>query len=131
MIRTTLALIYLATPTLADRIEAAATCAPLPKDLHYRCDIVLTAAGTPVEGAAFTVKPDMPSMPMAHNIPPTQATPTDTPGTYSADLHLDMVGDWTLTLDLSTPRRDRVVLSHSFEAPTSHNQIMNHADQSN
>lgn len=130
MIRTTLALICLAAPAMADRIQAEASCTPLPAEQQYRCDILLTAAGSPLEGAAFTVKPDMPSMPMAHNLRPVDATATDTPGTYSADIHLEMWGDWTLTLDLSAPRRDRVVLSYSFEKPASETRMINHADHS-
>lgn len=114
MIRLSFALLFLATPAFADRLTASATCAPTDMALHYRCDIVLTSADTAVSGAAFTVKPDMPSMPMAHNIAPVDAVETATPGTYATDLRLDMLGDWTLTLDFSAPRRDRVVLSHSF-----------------
>ena len=115
MIRTTFALLCLATPAFADRIEAEASCTQTQSDLHYHCNIALSSSGNPVSGVTFTVSLAMPSMPMAHNIPPVEATESETPGTYSTDLHLDMPGDWILTLELSAPRRDRVVLSHSFD----------------
>ncbi|MDU8913305.1 FixH family protein [Aestuariicoccus sp. MJ-SS9] len=108
-------LICIAPPALAERILAEATCSPTHTELQFRCEIALNEGGAPVDGAAFTVKPDMPSMPMAHNIPPVPAEPTDTPGVYSAQLELQMLGDWTLTLDLTKPRRDRIVVSHKFD----------------
>lgn len=115
MFRPSLALlICLATPAMADRITASATCVPGDAALHYRCDIALSESGAALSDAAFTVKPDMPSMPMAHNIAPVDAVETETPGRYVVDLHLDMLGDWALTLDLSEPRRDRLVLTYSF-----------------
>ena len=122
-----LALACLAHPALADRILAEATCTNTEMDLHFRCDIVLTANGAPVDGAAFTVTPAMPSMPMAHNIPPVEAAATDEPGTYTAELQLEMAGDWTLTLDLTNPRRDRVVVSHRFEAQVAEGHGTDHS----
>lgn len=61
------------------------------------------------------MKPDMPSMPMAHNIPPVPAEPTDEAGTYAATFRLDMHGRWSMRLDFSAPRRDVVVLHEDFE----------------
>jgi len=122
MLRTGLALICLASPVFADRFDAHANCRATDKSLLFTCEIRLMQAGAEVESAGFTVKPDMPSMPMAHNIPPVAAEPTDTPGLYVADVKIDMLGDWTLTLDLSAPRRDRVVIPYHFKAHPSADQ---------
>lgn len=129
MIRPTLALLSLATPAMADRILADASCAPMPMDLHYSCNIFLTEGDMPVEGAAFTVTPAMPSMPMAHNIPPVEAVETEKQGAYTAKLQLGMPGDWTLTLDLTSPRRDRIILKHSFAQQASESSAMDHSGQ--
>ena len=56
----------------------------------------------------------MPSMPMAHNIPASPSQAGAAPGVYSVNLHLEMLGDWMLTLDITQPRRDRVIVHHSF-----------------
>ena len=109
------ALVFMATPALADRILAKATCLPTDTELRFSCEIALSEGGVPVEGAAFVVKPDMPSMPMAHNIRPVPAEATDRPGVFSVRLDLQMLGVWTLTLDLIEPRRDRIVVSHTFD----------------
>lgn len=109
------ALACLATPAAADRILAEAACSSTETELHFDCEIALSEGGAPVANAAFTVRPDMPSMPMAHNMPTVPAETTGRPGIYSARLALQMSGDWTLTLDLTAPRRDRIVLSHTFQ----------------
>ena len=120
MIRPTLALLSLATPAMADRILADASCS---------CNIFLTEGDLPVEGAAFTVTPAMPSMPMAHNIPPVEAVETEKQGAYTAKLQLGMPGDWTLTLDLTSPRRDRIILKHSFAQQASESGAMDDSGQ--
>ena len=120
MFRLTLAgLACIATPVLADRILAEATCSPTDTELLFSCEIALSEGGVPVEGAAFTVKPDMPSMPMAHISRPVPVEATERPGIYSTPLNLQMLGDWILRLDLTEPRRERIVVRHTFddEAP--------------
>ncbi|SHH35595.1 FixH family protein [Marivita hallyeonensis] len=131
MFRLTLAaLISLASPAVADRIIADANCAPTEIDLRFNCEFNLTQNGVPVEGASFTIKPDMPSMPMAHNIPPVPADITERPGAYVAVLDLQMLGDWTLTLDVSAPRRDRIVLSQIFDDAASDHLPTEHSGHS-
>lgn len=115
MIRYALPLILLATPALAARIQATADCQPGHMDMHYACAFTLTQDGDPVEGAAFTVLADMPSMPMAHNMHAVEAKPTDQPGVYKAMLHMEMHGDWALKLNLTAPARDLIVLHQVFE----------------
>lgn len=111
------ALILLAAPALADRMAAEADCAPTSEALHYDCTFTLMQGDTPVTGAEFTVKPSMPSMPMAHNMHPMKAEAIGSKGIYRAMLHLEMHGTWALELDISAPARDRIVVHHDFPAP--------------
>lgn len=105
----------LSSPATAQRIEASVTCDATDEALLYVCHFDLTQNGAPLPGAAFTITPTMPSMPMAHNIPPVPAENLSTEGRgYHAYLELDMHGDWALTLDITAPRRDRIVINHSF-----------------
>jgi hypothetical protein len=112
-----LAALATSAPALADRIDARAECMPTEAELAYSCTIHLSQGGVPVEGAEFTVKPDMPEMPMAHNFAPTAAAPTDAAGDYVVPLQLEMHGRWILQLDISAPARDRVVVDYDFTPP--------------
>lgn len=106
----------LAAPAVAaDRYEAALDCVPAEAALDYTCTVRLSRGGAPVEDAAFTVKPDMPSMPLAHNIAPVPAAAAETPGEYAVPLTLDMHGRWVLRLEITAPSRDVVVIDHAFE----------------
>ena len=66
-------------------------------------------------GVEVTVGADMPSMPMAHNVKPVKAMPGNEPGTYRAQIKLEMHGDWVVKVDLVGPVRDRIVKSMRFE----------------
>ena len=127
LIRSILALGCLATPAVAERMHADADCTPATMPMHFTCEITLSNGETAVEGAIFTVTPTMPSMPMAHNIPPAAAQARTTPGTYSVDLRLDMLGEWMLSLDISHPRRDRVMVTKTFEEGSHDNHKSGHA----
>jgi hypothetical protein len=107
-------LLTLTVPALAERLAAEADCAATDDPLVYECVIEVAEGGAPLGGAAFTVKPDMPSMPMAHNIAPVAAEAGDAPGAYRVPLRLDMHGRWTLRLDFTAPRRDVIVIDHEF-----------------
>ncbi|ETX31011.1 FixH family protein [Roseivivax isoporae] len=113
---TALALSLAAPALAADRLEAVADCVPTDAALSYDCTIELSRNGAPVEDAVFTVAPDMPSMPMAHNIAPVPAEAGDAPGSYTVPLTLDMHGRWALRLEVSAPARDMVVVTHDFDA---------------
>lgn len=108
------ALLILPVPALADRIQATADCSSGEMAMHFTCLISLQQDGAPVEGAAFTVKTTMPSMPMAHNMPGAEAEATETPGEYKVMLHLEMYGEWALSLMLSEPERDMIMLKQDF-----------------
>ena len=99
-----------------ERVAADVSCAATAETLTYDCTIMLTGrkSGVPVEGAEVVVKPDMPSMPLAHNVRPVKAAAGSMPGHYTATLELEMPGEWALTLDVSGPTRDRIVKKLDF-----------------
>lgn len=111
------------TPAAAQsRLKAELACAATPAHLNYDCTvrIVETAsdasAGEAIEGLTVEVKADMPSMPMAHNIPPVRAEPTGEPGVYAFPIKLDMFGNWAFSIRLSGPREDMLVEVLGFDA---------------
>jgi hypothetical protein len=63
--------------------------------------------GKPLNNAQVTLGALMPSMPMAHTIKPVKAEPTANPGEYKGTLELQMLGVWTVDVDLSGPTRDK------------------------
>jgi hypothetical protein len=101
-----------------ERAKAKVDCEATGEKLVYDCTIVLTNknSGDPIPGANIVVKPDMPSMPMAHNTASVDAMAMDKPGSYHARLKLDMQGEWALILDVSGPLRDRLVKKLQFGA---------------
>jgi YtkA-like len=101
----------------AERARADISCQPGAKMLQYDCAIKLTNArtGAPLTKVDLTVGADMPSMPMAHNVRPVKATPTEEPGTYRALIELEMYGDWALQLNLVGELYDRVIKIMRFE----------------
>jgi hypothetical protein len=99
------------------RAKADVDCQALPTRLQYDCTLRLANARTdePLGGATVRVGADMPSMPMAHNVRPVQATAGPEAGTYRARLTLEMHGDWALRIDVTGPMRDRIVKVIRFE----------------
>lgn len=93
------------------RAAVDVSCDPLKKIFTYVCELKLYNRKTkqPISGAKIEVKMDMPSMPMAHNVPPVEAAAGDSRGKYTANLELEMYGEWTMTMDVSGPFRDRVI----------------------
>lgn len=98
----------------AQKLNAKLDCRYTGTDFVYDCKIALERGGQPLSGAQITVGADMPSMPMAHNIKPVQATPTGTPGEYRARLDLEMTGEWAVKLRIAGPVRDQLVLHYTF-----------------
>lgn len=91
-------------------VAAEIACAPEARPLVQRCSVRLTdrRTGRPVEGAAVTFSADMPSMPLAHSVPPVTATPGSRPGTYQGTLELPMPGRWVVAARIAGPVRDQV-----------------------
>ena len=64
------------TPTMAGpRAAVDVKCEPMEAKLNYHCMIKLMNRKTkePIPDAMIMIKADMPSMPMAHNVPPVHA----------------------------------------------------------
>lgn len=100
------------------RLKAGLACAATAAHLNYDCTVRIAEAvsGAAVEGLTVEVKADMPSMPMAHNIPPVTAEPTGEPGVYAFPIKLDMFGNWAFSIRLSGPREDMLVEVLGFDA---------------
>ncbi len=99
------------------KAKAEVSCSATAKPLEYDCTIKLSdqRSGEALTGVDVTVGADMPSMPMAHNVKPAKAMPGNEPGTYRANIKLEMHGDWAVKVDLAGPVRDRIVKSMRFE----------------
>ena len=120
-----LGLAVLASPALAgERAAAEVACTPTGEALVWSCTIAVTGrkSGEPVVADSLSVKADMPSMAMAHNIPPAKAKPMGgMPGHYMATLELEMHGEWALAIEVdgrtagSQARvRDKVIVKREF-----------------
>lgn len=123
MVFATAALALAAVPSASQsRLQADLSCAATQEHLAYDCTVRIADAESDeaVEGLIIEVKADMPSMPMAHNIPPVTAQLTDEPGIYAFPIKLDMFGNWSFSMRLSGPREDLLVEILSFRADESH-----------
>ena len=102
----------------AERARADVECTPTDQVLVYDCMIMLTGrkSDRALDGVEFSLKADMSSMPMAHNVKPVKAMPTGEPGRYRARIELAMHGDWVLKLEISSPARDTIIHKMHFGA---------------
>ena len=111
---TALLLLLAALPVHAQRAQADLECKATGTDFVYDCTLRLSRAGQPLPGAQVTLGADMPSMPMAHNVRPSKAVPTGTPGEYRAKLDLEMLGEWAVKIRLDGPVKDQLILHYVF-----------------
>lgn len=112
-----IAIVLAAGPAIAkDRAAVKIECTETETGLVYDCMLHLSGrkSGKPVDGATVAVKPDMPTMPGAHNIRASAATPAGTPGAYGFRMKLDMYGIWALKITVTGPLRDIVVRKFEF-----------------
>ncbi len=108
-------LLLVSLEAFGQKADAVLDCKHTGKDFIYDCRIKIDRGGEPLTGAQVTVGADMPSMPMAHNVKPVNAQPTNTPGEYRARLDLEMPGEWAVKLRLAGPPRDQLVLHYDFD----------------
>jgi hypothetical protein len=88
--------------------------------------------GTPLSGGRVVLSASMPSMPMAHYVRPVVALPIEKPGEYRGTLELEMPGVWAIQVDISKPRRERLVQSLRVELCESGKRCLaQHAGQTN
>jgi len=57
----------------------------------------------------------MPSMPKAHAVKPVRANPGKAAGEYRANLDLEMLGEWAVSLRLAGPAGEQLVLLYEFD----------------
>ncbi len=95
--------------------QASLDCKPGGAKFVYDCNVRLTRAGSPLANVEVSVGADMPSMPMAHNVKPAKAKPTEVPGEFQARLELEMHGEWALKLRVSGAVNDLLVLRYEFD----------------
>ncbi len=99
-----------------ERAKAEIVCQRTDDKLIYDCTINLTKrkGGKPIDDAEITIFADMPSMPMAHNVPPVTAEKVGQAGVYQARLKIEMQGKWVLRLRISGSVRDIIVKRLEF-----------------
>ena len=106
-------------------------CKPTDEKLVFHCtfDVAGKKSHQPVEGAAFKVNADMPSMPLAHNVKPVRPEPvSDKPGSYEGRLELEMLGEWVLKMTFDEPVRDIVIRKMTFGGEAMDHSKMDHGD---
>ena len=95
--------------TLADPPTTLTRCKSLDGNLKYSCSVTLMYRGEALSGAEISQRADMPSMPLAHNVPPSKpAERPGKPGRYEFEVELEMHGQWLFTYDLRSPVREQV-----------------------
>ena len=108
-------LIFASTTTCAQAVKAELQCRLTRVDYVYDCAIRLARDGRPLAGAEVMLGADMPSMPKAHAVKPVKAMPGKAPGEYRANVDLEMLGEWAVTLHLAGPVKDRLILLYDFD----------------
>lgn len=87
----------------SEPIDSVLTCAPLSKKLTYKCDVRVIHAktGFPLCVHGGTIQFDMPSMPMAHQVPKIDLQ-TDANGEMKGvEVRLEMYGEWRALVSAS------------------------------
>lgn len=105
---TSLTILFVLAGLAGANAQSITECAPAGGDdpLQYRCTIVLEQDTD--ETTDGSVNFTMPSMPLAHNMPPSKLTLHPTlSNAYTFDVRLDMFGEWMLAFDLVGPDADR------------------------
>jgi len=93
----------------SDRPQVGLECVSYGRGPMLECLIDLKRRdGTPLDNAQITLGAIMPSMPMAHTIKPMKAASTGRPGEYKGTLTLEMLGVWSLDVDITGPVREKV-----------------------
>ena len=84
--------------------EPKTVCIPMKKEHEFNCSVTISG-DAPVEAMVNMM---MPSMAMAHNVPPVVliANPEKS-GEYQFLIELPMLGEWLFTYDITTPKPDR------------------------
>ena len=110
-----------------ERPTVKVDCKPTDEKLVFHCafEVMGRKSHEPVEGAAFKVNADMPTMPLAHNVRPLRPEPVHgKPGSYEGRLELEMLGEWALKITFDKPVRDIVIEKVTFgDEPMDHSKM--------
>ena len=118
-------------PTLAlaagERPMVKVDCEPTDEKFAFHCmfEVMGRKSHEPIEGAAFKVNADMPTMPLAHNVRPILPKPVDgKPGSYEGRIELEMLGEWAIKMTFDKPVRDIVIEKLTFgDEPMDHSKM--------
>ena len=127
-----LALVPAVALSAGERPMVSVDCKPTDEKLVFHCtfDVMGRKSHQPIEGAAFKVNTDMPTMPLAHNVRPIRPEPVDgKPGSYEGRLELEMLGEWAIKMTFDEPVRDIVIEKVTFggEATAMDHSKMDHS----
>ena len=91
-------------------------CTATSKKFQYNCNVSFFHKKDPMSGYSGIVGAKMPSMAMAHNVKPVKFNKKEgMAGHYEFTIQLEMLGEWMLQYDISTPKRDRVMEKLIFD----------------
>ena len=105
-------------------------CEATDEKLVFHCtfEVMGRKSHEPVEGAAFKVNADMPTMPLAHNVRPIRPEPVaGKAGSYEGRLELEMLGEWALKITFDKPVRDIVIEKVTFGGEPMDHSKMDHS----
>ena len=127
-----LALVPAVALSAGERPMVSVDCKPTDEKLVFHCafDVMGRKSHQPIEGAAFKVNADMPTMPLAHNVRPIRPEPVEgKPGSYEGRLELEMPGEWAIKMTFDKPVRDIVIEKVTFggEAAAMDHSKMDHS----
>ena len=110
-----------------ERPMVSVECKATDEKLVFHCmfDVLAKKSHQPIEGAAFKVNADMPTMPLAHNVRPIRPEPVDgKPGSYEGRIELEMLGEWAIKMTFDKPVRDIVIEKLTFgDGPMDHSKM--------
>ncbi|OGK78774.1 MAG: hypothetical protein A2X51_13130 [Candidatus Rokubacteria bacterium GWC2_70_24] len=104
-------------PPAPQAVAVDVSCVPESRPLRRLCTVRITdrQTGAAVRGATVTLHADMPSMPMAHSVPPAPAAPGAEPGVYRGVVELEMRGRWVVAVRIAGPVNDQVTHTIDIE----------------
>lgn len=104
-----LCLVFCGQVHAADRPVVDINCQSHGMGPLLNCSVLIKQKdGAAISNAQVMLSALMPSMPMAHTIKPVKAQPGTSLGRYEATLTLEMLGVWSVDVDISGPVRDKV-----------------------
>jgi hypothetical protein len=118
---TLIVIINFSFPVNARMVSSQTECQATDKKFEYSCHMILIKDKSPLLDYKGLVIATMPSMAMAHNVPPVSWDQNhNMSGHYHYKIQLEMYGIWLLTYDTYEPVRDRIMEKLHFSKNGSH-----------